>query len=335
MPMIAFIGVRISWLMAARKELLAWFARLCRLARFARLGEQLGVVDGDRGLLRQPDQEVEIGLSERTVFRACAPDGHHAVDAARDRSAARPSAAPPRSRRAGDLDRARVGLVTSLMTSGRASAASVPMIPRPSTTVIALTCSAVLPTAAVARKFWPSASGRNTARGCSVEQVVRLRHDALEKRVQVQRRGDLSTDVGERRHLGRASLRLAVQQGVLDGTADVRRERRQQPHVRLAEAAGLGDALDADGADGLVAGDDRYAQVRPSGGADALCCDLVEVRLLVQEKRLARQDDASTSGPRRGAASPAAPCTPFSTWYGNSIMSGCRIDAAPRTRCPP
>ena len=63
MPMIAFIGVRISWLIAARKVLLAWFA--CSAASRASRGrpEQPGVLDRDRGLLRQADQEVEIGLA--------------------------------------------------------------------------------------------------------------------------------------------------------------------------------------------------------------------------------------------------------------------------------
>ena len=62
MPMIAFIGVRISWLMAARNVLLAWFA--CSAASRASRGrpEQPGVVDGDRRLLGEADQEVEVGL---------------------------------------------------------------------------------------------------------------------------------------------------------------------------------------------------------------------------------------------------------------------------------
>ena len=60
MPMIAFIGVRISWLIAARNALLAWFASSAGLARVVRLGEQPGVVDRDRRLLRQPDEEVEV-----------------------------------------------------------------------------------------------------------------------------------------------------------------------------------------------------------------------------------------------------------------------------------
>ena len=65
MPMIAFIGVRISWLIAARNELLAWFAASAALGRLAQIGEQAGVVDRDGRLLRQADEEVQVRRRER------------------------------------------------------------------------------------------------------------------------------------------------------------------------------------------------------------------------------------------------------------------------------
>ena len=87
--MIAFIGVRISWLMAARNVLLAWFA--CSAAsRASRRGpEQPGVVDGDGGLLGQPDEEVQIRLAER-IARTGPPDREHAADAVPADQRARP-----------------------------------------------------------------------------------------------------------------------------------------------------------------------------------------------------------------------------------------------------
>ena len=60
--MIAFIGVRISWLIAARNVLLALVGVLGRLAGRLRLAEQPGVLDGDRGLLGQADEQVEVAL---------------------------------------------------------------------------------------------------------------------------------------------------------------------------------------------------------------------------------------------------------------------------------
>ena len=76
-PMIAFIGVRISWLIAARNVLLAWSARLGRFRRRPGVAVQAGVLEGDRGVLRQADEQVEVARAEgRCVARA--PDGHRA-----------------------------------------------------------------------------------------------------------------------------------------------------------------------------------------------------------------------------------------------------------------
>ena len=61
MPMIAFIGVRISWLIAARNALLAWFASSaarrasCASAKSRALSIAIG------GLLGEADEEVEVG----------------------------------------------------------------------------------------------------------------------------------------------------------------------------------------------------------------------------------------------------------------------------------
>ena len=52
---------------------------LGRLARLARRPEQAGVVDGDRGLLGEPDEEVEVGLAER-IAGTGPPDREQAAD---------------------------------------------------------------------------------------------------------------------------------------------------------------------------------------------------------------------------------------------------------------
>ncbi len=162
MPMIAFIGVRISWLMAARNELLAWFAPSAA-SRASRVSvNSLALSIAIAACCDRPMRKLRsVGVNERCSGPV--------------RQTAIMPLTPPRPISGATISRstsfdavpaiwmARLSLVTSLMTSGRASAARVPMIPRPSTTVIALTWSAVLPTAAVARKFCPSASGRNTA----------------------------------------------------------------------------------------------------------------------------------------------------------------------------
>ena len=69
-PMTAFIGVRISWLIAARNALFAWFAASAAAWASWRVAEQPRVLDGDRRLPGEPDEEVEVGLGERLARRA-------------------------------------------------------------------------------------------------------------------------------------------------------------------------------------------------------------------------------------------------------------------------
>ena len=61
MPMIAFIGRPDLVAHRGQEGALGLVGLLGRLARVADLLEQARVVDGDRGLLREPDQEVEVG----------------------------------------------------------------------------------------------------------------------------------------------------------------------------------------------------------------------------------------------------------------------------------
>ena len=79
-PMIAFIGVRISWLIVARNALLDSFAASAISRASFTSREQPGVLDRDRRLLREPDQEVEVVVGEQRRGRG-PPDRHHADDA--------------------------------------------------------------------------------------------------------------------------------------------------------------------------------------------------------------------------------------------------------------
>ena len=128
-------------------------------------------------------------------------------------------------------------------------------------TVIALTCSAVSPTAAVARNVCPSSDRQEHGRGRAVEQRLGTLDDALKQLVQIESGRDLAAHIRQLRHLRRSALGFAVQLCVLDGRSDVGREGRQEPRIGITETAFLGEALDADRADCVVTYQDRDAKV--------------------------------------------------------------------------
>ena len=116
--------------------------------------------------------------------------------------------------------------------------------------------------------------------------------DPLEDRRRVERRRDLATDVGKGGHLRGPPMASRGKPGVLDRDADVRRDRRQEPHVGLAEAALLARALDADHADRLVADDDRHAEPGQRRCPDRRHREPVELGRPVEQQRLSRRQDA-------------------------------------------
>ncbi len=75
-------------------------------------------------------------------------------------------------------------------------------------------------------------------------------------------------DRNERLEVLALPFHLCEQTRVLDRGADVGRDRREQPRVRLAEAPFLIDALDADDTDRGVPQEDRHAEVRERGCPD-------------------------------------------------------------------
>ena len=110
-PMTAFIGVRISWLMAARNALLAWLALSAAACASWAVREQPGVLDRDRRLAGQPDEEVEVGLAERlAIVPPDSGDADHPVagDQRRDHQSVDVRDPTPRSR--GSSSIARVGV---------------------------------------------------------------------------------------------------------------------------------------------------------------------------------------------------------------------------------
>ena len=79
MPITAFIGVRISWLMLARNALLAALAASASSLRRGRrllLLEELGDVDRGAGLVGEPEQIGGI-VARVSAARALRPDGQH------------------------------------------------------------------------------------------------------------------------------------------------------------------------------------------------------------------------------------------------------------------
>ena len=90
MPMTAFIGVRISWLIVARKALLASLAALGGGAGFLRLLEQPRVLDRDHGLVGEGLEQRDLLVAE--ARRGCERTTSDRADAA----------ALPHHRRRGD-----------------------------------------------------------------------------------------------------------------------------------------------------------------------------------------------------------------------------------------
>src|SRR5213078_452603 len=72
---------------------------------------------------------------------------------------------------------------------------------------------------------------------------------------------------------------------------DVRRDRREQAHVGLAEPAVLVDALDADRPDRPVPDQDRDAEVRPDARPNAEPVDRLELVGPVHQQWLTRLQD--------------------------------------------
>ena len=237
--MIAFIGVRISWLIAARNALFAWFASSAASRASCASREQPGVLDRDRRLLRR----ARRGSRGRAWVNGSLGSDRQTAITPVTRSRAISGATISRSSvvvvGAGDRRRVRGSRSDVVDDLGaRRSAATSPMIPSP-------VDDRVRPDRVGDRAEGDDRAERRAVRlGQEDARSSRRRAGAAPRsairsstRVEVERRRDLPADLGERRHLVGAAMRLPVEPGVLDRVADVRGDRRQQPHVGLAEPA--------------------------------------------------------------------------------------------------
>jgi len=252
---------------------------LRRLLRRPTLLEQAGVLHGDCRLLRQPDQEGQIGGGEGDARRR-APDGHHADDpATREEGCGHQSVLDPVALGAGDGHRAAVAgdVVDHLRLAARGEVADDPLAELDGVGHDGIGEGAQ---GGEGSEDATVLLGQEDGTRVGREERLGSFGDALEDRAEVEHGGDLGTDLGQGGHLASLSLRIAIEAGILDGHADVGGECAQQALVGLAEPPALGRALDADHADGLVRRHDRHAQVRAGLGADA--GDALELRLLVE-----------------------------------------------------
>ena len=226
--MIAFIGVRISWLMAARNVRLGLVGDLGRLPGDAALLEQPGVVDGDRRLLGEAHQELQVARRER----GSATSRQTAITPMTSpwTRAGPPSAGPRCPARARDRAPSAVGrdVVDDLPVRSALAAADDPLAPRrrrPGPR------SANAPRAAMARKPPVVLGEEYGARGGraglarSVMRSGRPRSSIAE----------ISRATSARAVISAARRAPPLEPGVLDRDADVGGEGGQQPLVGFAE----------------------------------------------------------------------------------------------------
>ena len=314
--MIAFIGVRISWLIAARNVLLAWFA--CSAASRASRGvaEQAGVVDRDRRLLGEPDEEVEVGLGEAGA-RTGPPDRHHAADAVAGRcSGATISRSFVVVLGAGDRHRSRVGgdVVDEL---GRARGGEVADDPLAEDDPVG---HDLRRRSRRARRSRRESSGR-PARRRKTALVSRLEQGHAPARRSAARTRSRSSvaeisraDLGERGHLVGAALRLLDTAG---RSGSPRRRSRRCVESSRASASPKRPAssvlwtLITPIASLARRGSARRGTTAPGCRRRGVPSSL-ELLVAVEQERLPRGRGSATSGPRRGRSAPGQRALPRS-----------------------
>ena len=286
--MIAFIGVRISWLVAARNALLAAFAcsATSRASSASRNSRAFSIAIA--ACCDSPTRKFRSCFAER-VTSPRAPDRHHPrhVAAGDERRGHQPLLGVLGS--AGDHHRTRIRVRVVDDFGGAASGEVADHALAGGDRV----GHDLLGRVAVDddRREHPVRRFEEHRARVRLQELRRAQGDRPDHRVEVEHAADLATEVGEGGHLARASLRLTVQARVLDRGADVGGDRRQQPRVALAEPARFGDALHADHADRAALHEDRHTEVGVRRGADHLDAELAERLGAVEQERLALHDD--------------------------------------------
>ena len=265
------------------------FVRLLSdLPRVLSLPEQPRVLDRDRRLMGQADEETQVRVRE-SVTGTRSPDGHHPdhVTAGQQRGGHQPFLRVVHL--AGDRHRALVaGGVVHHFRYGP---------------VREVTDDALAELDRVGHDELREMAERNDRHErpgllfqedgarIGLQQFAGSLGDAAQDGIEVEHPAHLAPEVGQGRNLARPALGFAVQPGVLDRHADVGGDRRHQPRVVLAETSGLLRALHADHPDRATGDQDGHAQVRPSGCADHLHADLFERLGAVEQQRFALPQD--------------------------------------------
>ena len=220
-----------------------------------RFGEQACILDGDRRLQRKPDQEFQLAVAKR--LSRGAPNRHHTLHGLSGQQRRHHQPLILLLLRAGDQNRTRVGtrIVDKLGAAALDETADDALAHFDHHRQDLLGDVADRDDRPVSL---PARIGQEDGAAGCVEQALGMTGDAVHHRRQVQRRGNVATDFGERGGLARATLRLVEQPRVLERHAHGVGERLQQAHVRFAVRVLMFQVDQADEPARLIAGDQRH-----------------------------------------------------------------------------
>ena len=237
--------------------------RCCSSASLVSLNRR-ALRSATRRLARQADEEIELAWLERRA--AVAPHRHRAEHCGAGQERHHHQALVAAARRAGDLQRPRVGIdvVDQLGLAAlqqRADDAGAGLDPRRLDRLGGVTDR---DRGAMRAGIALGQEDRAVAR---LQQVLRVVGDAVHHQRQVERRRQVAADLRERGGFALAPLgllqqplRLVEQARVLERDAHAGDDRLEQPDLALAERVLALEALDDDDADDAFGGDDLHRQ---------------------------------------------------------------------------
>ena len=286
MPMIAFIGVRISWLIAGEERALGLVRLLGRPRRASWASANSRALSiAMAACCERPTRKLEVGRREGLIAPR-APDGHHAGHLAADRAAARPSAAPRRPGRARMMARARGSDVVDHSRPSRHG--DVADDPLAAVDRGRLDLLGDLADATSARKISPSSLGQEHGAGVGLEHRPRAIRDRLEQasRSSV---AEISRPTSASAAISRAPRVSSYSRAFWIATPIFAAIVGEEALVGFAEAALLVDALDADDAD--RASPPRSARRARNGTRPPPLPERLPVLGAIQQQRLGALED--------------------------------------------